>query len=274
MFWLTLALAAPSLSGCVVWQSKYDALKQEYDAFKADADKRERDQQATIQKLEDALRAETARVAELEKQLIAMRSDLIALAADKTKLAASQAQLTQALKELEERKAAADKRVAEYRDLLSRFKALIDSGKLSVRIIDGQMVVELATDVLFPSASAALSPEGLNAVTEVAKILATIPGRRFQIAGHTDNIPIRTGKYPSNWYLAFDRAHSVLQAMISAGLPNTSISAASYAELRPVAGNDSDEARAKNRRIEIIVVPDLSQLPGAEELQKLDAPKG
>jgi chemotaxis protein MotB len=272
--WLTLALSAPSFSGCVVWQSKYDALKQEYDDYKLDAEKREKGHQETITKLEDALRAETARVKELELQIASLIAEKVALTADKSKLAASQAQLTKALRELEERKVAAEKRVAEYRDLLGRFKALIDAGKLSVRIIDGQMVVELATDVLFPSASAALSPEGLAAVTEVAKILATIPGRRFQIAGHTDNIPIRTGKYPSNWYLAFDRAHSVLQAMVTAGLPNTTISASSYGEFRPTAGNDTDEARAKNRRIEIIVVPDLSQLPGAEELQKLDPPKG
>jgi len=62
--------------------------------------------------------------------------------------------------------------------------------------------------------------------------------------------------------------------MVAAGLPNTTISASSYGEFRPTAGNDTDEARSKNRRIEIIVVPDLSQLPGAEELQKLDPPKG
>jgi len=197
-FWLTLTLSAPGLSGCVVWQSKYDALQQEYDEFKLESEKREKGHQDTITKLEDALRAETARAKELDMQIASLLAEKVGLLADKSKLSANQAELTKALRELEERKVAAEKRIAEYRDLLGRFKALIDAGKLSVRIIDGQMVVELATDVLFPSASAALSPEGLNAVTEVAKILATIPGRRFQIAGHTDNIPIRTGKYPSN----------------------------------------------------------------------------
>ena len=187
---------------------------------------------------------------------------------------ATESQLIAALKELEERKVAAEKRIAEYRELLSRFKALIDSGKLRVRIIDGQMIVELATDVLFPSGSAVLSAEGKAAVVEVTQVLASIQGKKYQVAGHTDNVPIRTSKYPSNWYLAFDRAHSVLQAMVESGMPLNRVNAASNGEFRPTAGNDTDEARAKNRRIDIIVVPDLSELPGAEELQKLDPASG
>lgn len=256
--------------GCLVSQSKYDALQQEFDEYKVASERRERGHQATIESLEDAIRAERARIADLDKQLEILRAEKVALASDKTRMAATEAQLLAALKELEERKVAAERRIAEYRDLLARFRTLIESGKLRVRIIDGQMVVELATDVLFPSGSAVLSPEGRAAILEVAGVLVTIPDKRYQIVGHTDNVPIRTSRHPSNWFLGFDRAHSVLQAMMEAGMPVTRINAASSGEFKPTAGNDTDEARARNRRIEIIVVPDLSQLPGAEELQKLD----
>lgn len=256
--------------GCVVWESDYDKLKKEHDDYKALSEARDAKNQETIERLEDALRFETERAAALEKQIEALNAEKVALSIDKTRLQATEAELVKALREVQERKMAAEKRVAEYRDLLTRFKSLIDAGKLRVRIVDGQMVVELATDVLFPSGSAVLSPDGRAAVVEVATVLASIPERRFQIAGHTDTVPIRTARYRSNWDLAFDRAHSVLQAMIDAGMPNTRISASSYGEYRPTASNDTDEGKAKNRRIEIIVVPDLSQLPGAEELEQLD----
>lgn len=271
--WRWALVALVGAPGCLVSQSKYDALQAEFDDYKTAAEKREQGLQATIQTLEDAIRAERVKVADLEKQLEVLRAEKVALATDKTRMAATESQLIAALKELEERKVAAEKRIAEYRELLSKFKGLIDSGKLRVRIIDGQMIVELATDVLFPSGSAVLSAEGKAAVVEVTQVLASIPGKKYQVAGHTDNVPIRTSKYPSNWYLAFDRAHSVLQAMVESGMPMTRVNAASNGEFRPTAGNDTDEARAKNRRIDIIVVPDLSELPGADELQKLD-PQG
>jgi len=260
-------------TSCVVWESDYDKLKKEFGDFKKTSEVRDAKDQETIQKLEDALRLETERVASLEKQIATLNAEKVALGADKTRLQTTEQELVKALRELQERKALAEQRVSEYRDLISRFKALIDSGKLRVRMIDGQMVVELATDVLFPAGSAVLSPEGKAAVVEVAVVLASIPDRRYQIAGHTDNVPIRTAKYRSNWDLGFDRAHSVLEAMTGAGMPTTRISASSYGEFRPTATNDTDEGKAKNRRIEIIVVPDLSQLPGAEELQKLDPSK-
>lgn len=266
----TIACSVLLGMGCVVWESDYDKLKKEYDDYKTLSEARDAKNQETIQRLEDALRFETERAAALEKQIEALNAEKVALSIDKTRLQATEAELVKALREVQERKMAAEKRIAEYRDLLTRFKSLIDAGKLRVRIVDGQMVVELATDVLFPSGSAVLSPDGKAAVVEVATVLASIPERRFQIAGHTDTVPIRTARYRSNWDLAFDRAHSVLQAMMDAGMPNTRISASSYGEYRPTASNDTDEGKAKNRRIEIIVVPDLSQLPGAEELEQLD----
>ncbi|MBM4282526.1 MAG: endoflagellar motor protein [Deltaproteobacteria bacterium] len=173
-----------------------------------------------------------------------------------------------ALDELNRRKAEADARVAEYRALLARFRALIDAGKLNVKIIDGRMVVALASDILFPSASAALSKEGRAAIDEVAVVLASIPDRRFQVEGHTDDLPIKTAQFPSNWELAAARALTVTRAMVDAGLPEARVSAASYGAAKPAVTSATPEGRAQNRRIEVVVVPDLSTLPGFDELQK------
>jgi chemotaxis protein MotB len=96
-----------------------------------------------------------------------------------------------------------------------------------------------------------------------------MPDRRFQIEGHTDNVPVRTLKYPSNWQLAAERAISVLEVMVQSGVTPDRVSAASFAETRPLKPNDTVEGRSSNRRIEIVIVPDLSSLPGFDELNKL-----
>jgi len=152
--------------------------------------------------------------------------------------------------------------------LLRKFKKLIDAGKLKVKIVDGRMVVELATDVLFDSGSAKLSDAGKAAIVEVSQVLATIGERSFQVEGHTDNVPIATAQYPSNWELAAGRALTVMKTMIESGMPAARISAASYGDQRPVKSNDTAEGKAANRRIEIVLVPDLSGLPGFDELIK------
>lgn len=181
------------------------------------------------------------------------------------------ATMRRAMQDLEKRRAEADKRIAEYRDLLARFKTLIDAGKLRVKVVSGRMVVELATDVLFPSGSARLSKEGTAAVSEVSTLLAGIPDKKYQVEGHTDDVPIKSAKYASNWDLAADRAITVVREMTSAGLAEGRVSAASFGSTAPVRPNDTPEGRAANRRIEIVVVPDLSSLPGFDELGAVES---
>jgi chemotaxis protein MotB len=221
--------------------------------------------------LETSLKDLEAQKADLDGRYAKALADLAALTKDKSKLQGSVEQMTQALQDLEKRKAQAEARLNEFRSLLARFKTLIDAGKLSVRIVEGRMVVVLATDILFASGSAALSKEGKAAIVEVSQVLASIPRRSFQVDGHTDAVPIATAQFPSNWELASARAVTVLKAMLEAGMPKERISAASFADARPVAPNDTAEGKAANRRIEVTIVPDLSGLPGFEELQKVDS---
>jgi chemotaxis protein MotB len=179
------------------------------------------------------------------------------------------AAMQRALAEYEERNAAADRRIAEYRELMRRFRSLIDSGKLRIKIVDGRMVVELPSDILFASAQAHLSREGREAIEEITAVLIDVPDRRYQVEGHTDDWPIQTVRFRSNWELAAARAITVVQTMVTAGLPPERVSAASFGETRPVGDNETEIGRAQNRRIEIVIVPDLADLPGFEELQEI-----
>ncbi len=246
---IALLLSLALSTGCV-GKKKYDELANLYSQ-----------EQARTQSLEEALAAEQQKVADLDRQLDA-------LMADKATLAASVDEMQAAMGELARRKAAAEARIKEYRDLLGKFQSMIDAGKLKVKVVDGRMVVELATDILFDSGKASLSKDGKASLLEVATLLSSIPGRRFQVEGHTDDVPIKTAQYPSNWELASARAIVVVQTMIEGGLARERLSAASFADTRPTASNDSKEGRAANRRIEIVLVPDLSTVPGFEELSR------
>lgn len=219
--------------------------------------------------LQDALKAEQQKSKKLSGHVAQLENELASILKDKSSLEGSVQEMRQALAELQRRKAEVDARINEYKSLLAKFQTLIDAGKLRVKIVEGRMVVELATDVLFGSGSAKLSEDGVGAITEVAGLLASIPDRKFQVEGHTDNIPIATALYKSNWDLASARAITVVKTMLEAGMPPARISAASFGDSKPAQSNATSEGRAANRRIEIVVVPDLSTLPGFDELKKV-----
>ena len=233
------------------------SLQESLEAEQKKAARRQADKAAVEQQLSSAS-------AELKKT----SDDLAATLKDKAGLKSSVDDMKSALDELNKRKSEADRRIAEYRNLLSRFQNLIDAGKLKVKIVDGRMVVALASDILFASGSAGLSKDGKASVEEVAAVLASIPDRKFQVEGHTDNVPIKTAQFPSNWELASSRALTVLKTMVDAGMPADRVSAASFGDSKPAAANDTPDNKALNRRIEIVVVPDLSTLPGFDELKK------
>ena len=282
-------VALALLAGGCVTQSKYDALQSTLTQTQKKSTATVKQRDAAIAKLQAELKAATASiaardtaVARLTEQIAALtaegaskngtiaklQAELAGVLKDRSSLRQSAAELKKALAELSKRRAEAEARVKQFKDLLARFKTLIDAGKLKVKIADGRMVLELPTDVLFQSGQAKLSDEGAAAVKEVAGVLVTLPRkRRFQVEGHTDNVPIKTARFPSNWQLASARALNVVQAMMEAGMSGDRISAAGFGEYRPVSANDTDEGKASNRRIEIVMVPDLSSLPGFNELQ-------
>lgn len=293
---LLLALSLLAASGCVT-KTKYTALEDDLERTRRGL-VGERDaalQQATRcgQDLEAASQGKAVceeRAAELDRELqrqaaaaraneleaqdlksdLRTQQDLLArLLKDKNALKATIDATRAALAAAADREREAARRVAEFKDMLARFKDLIDAGKLHVHMVDGRMVLTLPMDILYPSGSAKLGKEGREALLAVGAKLATIPDRKFQIEGHTDDVPIHTAVYSSNWELAAARALGVVRALLEGGVAPQRISAASYSEFRPTAVNDGDANRARNRRIEIVLVPDLSGLPGYDELKRL-----
>jgi chemotaxis protein MotB len=279
----TAGIAVLLLVGCVS-QAKYDDLKQRYDDAAQQLGQRQQrigslgaslqDARAEIdlRKQENARAQVELTTLDRERQRLTaeqqrLLTQLTAALADRQRLTDSTNVLQSALGEIAKRKTEADRRVAEFKKLLARFKDLIDAGTLKLVIADGRMVLQMPSDVLFESGSARLSKAGKATIAEVAGVLKEEPGRRYQVEGHTDNKPIHNEAYASNWELASARGIGVMRALIDGGVETMALSAASYGEFHPVANNETEAGRAENRRIEIIVLPDLSLLPGYDELR-------
>lgn len=175
-------------------------------------------------------------------------------------------QLQDRLEQLRAVEAEVRERNAIYEDVLGRFRSLIDGGQLAVSIARGHMVIQLPQDVLFASGSATLGAEGRRTLSEVGSVLAELDDRTFQVEGHTDNVPIANAPFASNWELSSARALSVVRVLIEAGVLPTSLSGAGYGEFQPVASNDDRDSRRLNRRIEIVMLPNLDVIAGADPL--------
>lgn len=207
---------------------------------------------------------DTARKAHstLEQQLASCRDQLAAAQADfdaelADRLAASEAELA----ELRRQRAAAEKRLESFKALNHKLSELIAAGELEIYMRNGLPVIALPSEVLFDSGKAELSRKGEASLAKVAAALAGMTEQRFQIAGHTDNMPI--GKkltWVDNWQLSAERALTVTRFLIGHGVAPDKLSAAGHGEYDPVASNDSAGGRKKNRRIELILLPDLSEL--------------
>lgn len=203
---------------------------------------------------------------QLASRLRALGEEVEGLEGERSTLQSNLDQTQRALEELRERERQAQARLATFRGLIERFRSMIESGRLRVRIVRNRMVVELPEGILFDSGRANLKDDGEATLTEVAQVLQEIEGRQFQIAGHTDNVPIRSRRFRSNWELSSQRAVNVARWLIEQGVPANRISAAGYADTQPVASNESGEGRAQNRRIEIVLVPNLDELPDLSSL--------
>ncbi len=208
-----------------------------------------------------ALDDEKDKTAKLEAELSGSQTERTEKQKRIDALLASMSSAEEQLLKLKQQQEQAEARLASYRKLNERLRQLVDTGKLTVAFRNGQMILKLPSEVLFDSGKADLKGAGKTALAEVLNILLEFKDRRFQVAGHTDNVPVRNRVFKSNWELSAARAVSVVKAMVEAGFDAKNVSASGFGEFDPVAPNDTEEGKQKNRRIEIILVPDLSELP-------------
>ena len=155
-----------------------------------------------------------------------------------------------------------------FQDLKKRIDKLAkDAGlaeKMSTTVTPDGLKIRLVTDgVLFDSGSAVVKSGGRPTLSEIGRIIDHEGTHPVQVEGHTDDQPIATSQYPSNWQLSGARAAAVVQTLNGAGVSGKRMSLAGYAAEHPVAGNATPTGRAKNRRVEII----LTRLHGATQSQ-------
>jgi chemotaxis protein MotB len=128
------------------------------------------------------------------------------------------------------------------------------NGTVATNIDERGLVVSINDTVFFDSGSADIKPDSEKKLIDIAKILNQV-GNYIRVEGHTDNVPISSYRFPSNWQLSADRAANVTELLISAaGIPPQKMSAVGYGEFRSVADNSTEAGRSKNRRVDIIIV--------------------
>lgn len=132
------------------------------------------------------------------------------------------------------------------------------SDKLKTELSTKGLMVTIQDGVFFESGSAQVKAEGIPIAQELANIFNSDGTRDIEISGHTDNIPISNERFRSNWELSTARAIDFLQVLLrSPGLDPARFSASGYAEFKPIASNDTEEGRQQNRRVEVLILPNI-----------------
>ncbi len=148
--------------------------------------------------------------------------------------------------------------LAQMRAVQARLEATLEEAQLQdtviLRLEERGLVVRFSDQVLFDLGQADIKPEGRQTLDRIAPDLAAIPNQ-VRVEGHTDNWPINTPRFPSNWELSAARATNVVRYLIEVhGLSPERLSAAGYGEYRPIAPNDSDANRQRNRRVDVVIM--------------------
>ncbi|MFC4159233.1 flagellar motor protein MotD [Chitinimonas lacunae] len=158
----------------------------------------------------------------------------------------------------QERQQQAEKMKDMARDLQKTLASLIEEGQVRVTESRRGIAIEINASLLFPTGSATLDAKSSETLLTIARKLAAAENL-IQIEGHTDNQPIRSVQFPSNWELSAARAGTVVRLFESAGVGARRLVAIGYADNRPLDGNDSSEGRARNRRVAIQILSDAKE---------------
>lgn len=196
----------------------------------------------------------------LNRQLLALRQQLAqisaALAASEAKSEEQQVQIVDLGRRLNLALASKVEELARYRsEFFGKLREVL-ADRQNIRIVGDRFIFQ--SEVFFASGSATLGLEGQTQLTQLASVLLDISRQIpdnidwvLQVEGHTDNVPIATAQFPSNWELSAARAIQVVRQLMAAGIPARRLAAAGYADNYPIAQNTTDAGRSQNRRIEL-----------------------
>jgi chemotaxis protein MotB len=239
------AVIAICVAGCGYSEDQWQAQLAKYNQLKSDDDAKLREAQTKVDDL-------TRQLKDLGVEVSSTKADL----ADRQK----------ALEEYQARAHQLELIKARFEKLKSKLDELTKLG-LAVNVRHNRMVISLPGDVLFDSGRETLKKDGQAILLKVAGVVKADPqllSRDYQVAGHTDNKPFQHGPFKDNWGLSLMRAREVLVFLVDANkggqLPVDHWSATGFADTDPIASNDTDDGRQKNRRCELIVSPSVEEM--------------
>jgi len=255
LFLSTLLLLVAGLLGCGPSQEEFDQKVREIEDLKAKLSAEQTARKNSERELTDA----KARIEQLKDQLKAAGVDISNLNAN----------IEQQARALEDYKKRAEQleAIRQRFDLLRKKLDELTKFGLKVQIRKNRIVIQLPGDVLFDSGKETLKKEGKDILLKVAEVISKDRGlmsRTYQVAGHTDN-KTYTGVFKDNWGLSAMRAREVLVFLTTpptngGGLPGPNWSAVGYGDTDPVADNGTDDGRKLNRRVELVVMPNVEEM--------------
>jgi chemotaxis protein MotB len=251
------------LSRLETQQAVNDELKDQNDRLGELLKSKEVSQSRIIQETMEINKRLQGTNAELREEIVRKESQNNVLTAD---LKTAQAELKEVRTRKEEE---LQKLKSTYDELVQGLKSEIEAGEIQIRRMKDRLSVNLVEKILFDSGRADLKPSGIEVLTKVGGELAKIEGKRVQIEGHTDNVPIG-GKlketFATNWELSASRALAVVHFLQEkVGIDPANLSAAGYGEYQPAASNETMEGKSANRRIEIVLLAPYEQISEAQE---------
>ncbi|NUP12141.1 MAG: OmpA family protein [Polyangiaceae bacterium] len=261
--WSTLLLVVFGLLGCGPSQEEFDAKVREIEDLKGKLAQEQNARKNSERELTDA----RAQIEQLKEQLRAAGVDISNLNAN----------IEQQARALEDYK----KRAEQLEAIRQRFELLkkkldeLTKFGLKVQIRNNRIVIQLPGDVLFDSGKETLKKEGQDILGKVANVIrqdAGLNARTYQVAGHTDNKPFQ-GTFKDNWGLSAMRAREVLVFLTEptpkgGGLKPPNWSAVGYGDTDPVADNNTDAGRKLNRRVELVVMPNVEEMIDLKTITK------
>lgn len=234
-FWLCIAVVVVLASyGCMVAESTYTKKVEET----------------------EGLNRQLGALEQVNKELKGENEGLKARVDELTKQVAEQKERVADLEMIKEQKV--QEVSSEYNSMIDKMKAEIAQGQVTITELKGKLTVNMVEAVLFDSGKAEVKKEGLVVLQKVVDVLKDAKDKVIRVEGHTDNVPIAGALvrvYPTNWELSAARAVNVTRFLQAQGIDPAQLSAVGYGEFKPVADNETKEGKAKNRRIEIVLVP-------------------
>jgi chemotaxis protein MotB len=254
-------LAIALIAGCGVSQAEYNIRTTELEKCQAELSRNQVELAAAQSRLDDKTR-------DLERR----DEEITRLEGDAHSLARNLSATEREMDALRRAHAQAEQRAELYRSLVARLREPIGAGAVAVEVRKGRLLVKLGDENLFDLGYASLKLAAQPTLRQVAQALKEIADRDFLVAGHTDNRPIKGSPYPSNWDLSTARAVAIVRFLQAEGVDPRRLAAAGYSEFDTIDDNGSVESRARNRRIEIVVMPRSDELPAIDVTEPTPTP--